>query len=86
MARCHSSRCILPPDLLERLARAGDEQTRAAALDTLAIDRRFRLSRAEAAARTPAFAVSTITFARVGGSANRTIYDQQHGPRRPCQP
>jgi Zn-dependent metalloprotease len=79
MTEYHSLRCILPPDLLERLARTADEQTRAAALDTLALDRKFRLSRAEAAARTEAFAIRTVTFARVGGQANRTIYDQHHG-------
>jgi Zn-dependent metalloprotease len=74
-----SLRCILPPDLLERLARTGDERTRAAALDTMALDRRFRLSRAEAAAHTTPFAARTVTFARVGGQPNRTIYDQHHG-------
>jgi hypothetical protein len=60
----HSLRCILPPDLLERLARTGDERTRAAALDTMALDRKFRLSRAEAAARTEPFAIRTVTFAQ----------------------
>ena len=79
MTDYHSLRCILPPDLLESLARTGDEQTRATALDTLAIDRKFRLSRAEAAARTGAFPIRTVTFARIGGQANRTIYDQRHG-------
>ena len=79
MTKYHSLHCILPPDVLERVARTGDEQTRAAALDTMALDRRFRLSRAEAAASVAPFAVRTVTFARVGGQANRTIYDQQHG-------
>jgi Zn-dependent metalloprotease len=70
-------RCILPPDLLERLARTGEEAGRNAALDTLALDRKFRVSRAEAAARRGAFAPRTVTFARVGGTPNRAIYDQQ---------
>jgi Zn-dependent metalloprotease len=70
--------CIVPPHLLERLARTGDETVRSAALDTMALDRSFRLSRAEAAARSGGFTARTITFARVGGHPNRTIYDQQH--------
>jgi Zn-dependent metalloprotease len=65
--------------LLDRLARIGSEDVRNAALDTLAVDRKFRLSRAEAASRTAGPAARPVTFARVGGSANRTIYDQQHG-------
>ena len=71
MTKYHSLHCILPPDVLERVARTGDEQTRAAALDTMALDRRFRLSRAEAAASVAPFAVRTVTFARVGGQASR---------------
>ena len=47
MTKYYPPHCILPPDVLERLARTGDDQTRAAALDTMALDRRFRLSRAE---------------------------------------
>ena len=74
----HSLRCIVPPGLLDRLARSGDEQTRSAALDTLTIDRRFRIGRAEAAARSGGFLARPVTFARIGGHANRTVYDQQH--------
>jgi len=39
--------CILPPDLLGRLARVNDEAVRTAALDTLQFDHLFRLTRAE---------------------------------------
>src|SRR5512146_219091 len=74
----HSLHCIVPPGLLDRLARASNEETRNAALDTLALDRRFRLSRAESAARTGGFLARPITFGRTGGQPNRTIYDQQH--------
>ncbi len=70
--------CILPPGLLERIARSADEQTRAAALDTLAIDRNFRLTRAEAAGRTGGFLVRPVTFGRAGGHPHRTIFDQRH--------
>ena len=78
MTAHHLFNCIVPPGLLERLARAGDEETRNAALDTLAVDRRFRLGRAEAAGRTGGFLARPVTFARVGGRPNITIYDQQH--------
>src|SRR5690348_4428703 len=74
----HSLRCIVPPGLLDRLARTSNEATRNAALDTLALDRRFRLTRAESAARAGGFLARPITFARTGGQPNRTIHDQQH--------
>jgi Zn-dependent metalloprotease len=72
-------RCILPPDLLGRLARAGDEDVRASALDTLSVDHRFRLARAESASRIGGFDTRPVTFARIGGRPERMIYDQQHG-------
>jgi Zn-dependent metalloprotease len=68
--------CIVPPGLLYRLARSADEALRNAALHALALDGRFRLARAESAAmlrRMPA----PVTFARIGGQPQRTIYDQQ---------
>ncbi len=70
--------CILPPDLLERLARTADDATRAAALDTLSLDRRFRIARAESAARHGGFENRPVTFARIGGAPQRTICDQKH--------
>ena len=51
----HSLRCILPPDLLERLARSSEGGPGAAAIDTLSLDRRFRMARAESAARIGGF-------------------------------
>jgi len=71
--------CILPPDLLNRLARATDSSVRDAALDTLSLDHKFRLTRAEAASRSGGRMILPITFARIGGTKQRTIYDQQHG-------
>ena len=59
--------CILPPDLLDRLARAGDEAVRNAALDTLQFDHLFRLARAEMASRLGGRLSRPITFARIGG-------------------
>jgi Zn-dependent metalloprotease len=74
----HPLQCILPPDLLDKLARATEEAVRNAALDTMALDQKFRLTRAEAAGRRGGRTMLPITFARIGGTKQRTIYDQQH--------
>lgn len=74
-ARC-AQHGILPPGLLHRLARSGDEALRDAALAGLALDGRFRLARAESAASLPRLA-KPVTFGRIGGQPQRTIYDQQ---------
>src|SRR5712691_3780270 len=70
--------CILPPDLLDRLARASDDVVRNAALDTLRLDQLFRVTRAEMASRLGGPLARPITFGRIGGKPHRTIYDQQH--------
>jgi Zn-dependent metalloprotease len=70
--------CILPPGLLHKLAGADDKAVRDIALKTLAVDGRFRLSRAESAARSGGRAIERVTHARIGGKPNRTIYDQEH--------
>jgi Zn-dependent metalloprotease len=75
--RC-SPHCILPPGLLRKLAASGSEEIRRTALETLALDGRFRLARAEAAARMGGRPARPVTFARVGGKPQRTIYDQGH--------
>src|SRR5438045_3325428 len=71
-------RCILPPRVLHRVAESEDEELRAAALKTLALDHKFRIARAESAARRGGRSAQPVTFARLGGQANRTIYDQRH--------
>src|SRR4051812_30415637 len=78
----HPLHCIVPPDLLHELAETGDQATRTAALKTLALDRQFRLSRAESAARAGGRHARPITFARTGGQPQRTIYDQQHSMKQ----
>src|SRR4051794_6850439 len=78
MCRHHPLHCILPPNLLRRLLRHGDAEVRAAAAETLALDHRFRIARAEAAARRGGKAAQPVTFARIGGTVQRTIYDQRH--------
>jgi Zn-dependent metalloprotease len=77
-ARRQPLACILPPGLLHRLARSGDAALRESALDALRIDARFRLARAEAAARLGGPSAQPVTFARVGGTPQRTIHDQRH--------
>jgi Zn-dependent metalloprotease len=64
--------------VLHRLARTGKAEVRAAALATLELDHKFRLARAETAARRGGRTLQAVTFSRIGGQANRTIYDQQH--------
>ncbi|HMA46774.1 MAG TPA: hypothetical protein VKP11_06200, partial [Frankiaceae bacterium] len=71
--------CILPPDLLSRVARGRDEELRRAALDTLALDATFRLTRAELAARRTPAGLRVGTVGALGGQPQRTIYDQHGG-------
>src|SRR4051795_13641466 len=78
MCRHHPLHCILPPNLLRRLLRHADPDVRAAAAETLAVDHRFRIARAEAAARRGGKAAQPVTFARIGGTVQRTVYDQRH--------
>jgi Zn-dependent metalloprotease len=69
--------CIVPHRILDRLARTGSEEQRNAALDTLALDQRFRLARAESSMVTR-LAAMPVSFGRTGGSPKRAIYDQHH--------
>jgi Zn-dependent metalloprotease len=70
--------CIVPPSILHKLARSGKQEVRAAALATLELDHKFRLARAETAARRGGRTAQPVTFSRIGGQPKRTIYDQQH--------
>src|SRR5690242_10917520 len=70
--------CMLQPDLLHALILRGDASTRAAALDSLVQDQQIRVARAEVAARARGRAAETVTFGRIGGQPQRTIYDQLH--------
>src|SRR3954447_14416652 len=78
MCRHHPLHCILPPNLLRRLLRHRDADVRAAAAETLELDHRFRIARAEAAARRGGRAAQPVTFARVGGQPHRTICEQNN--------
>jgi Zn-dependent metalloprotease len=78
MTERHPRHCIMPPNLLHRLAQSGDEGLRDAALQALRIDARIRLARAEDAARRGGPRAQPITSGRIGGSPQRTIHDQHH--------
>jgi Zn-dependent metalloprotease len=74
----HPSRCILPPDLLLRVAQDASADLRLALLQSLSVDHTFRLQRAEVAGRQGIRPQAGIGAAPAGGTANRTIYDQDH--------
>jgi Zn-dependent metalloprotease len=69
--------CILPPDLLLKLAREATDEHRSVILRTLELDQTFRLRRAELAARQAARPEASMATGK-GGAPNRTIYDQAH--------
>jgi Zn-dependent metalloprotease len=71
--------CILPPSVLHKLAQQGSGNVRAVAIASLELDHKFRLARAETAGRQGGRSIQPVTFSRIGGKVNRTIYDQQHG-------
>jgi Zn-dependent metalloprotease len=71
--------CILPPDLLLRLAREAADEHRSTILATLELDLTFRLRRAELAAAQVNLPVRTrATAAGAGGTPSRSIFDQEH--------
>ena len=68
---------IVPPALLERVARTGGDADRQAALDTLAIDSAIRAARLHNALVGVAAAPRALTRAGLG-QPRRTIFDAQH--------
>ncbi|GAB2638602.1 M4 family metallopeptidase [Gordonia jinhuaensis] len=73
----NSIHCILPPDLLQSVARDASEAQAKAILRTLEIDHSFRLTRAEVSARR-AVSGPQAAAPTVGGKPHRSIYDQKH--------
>lgn len=71
--------CILPPDLLRRVARESARERRSPILQTIELDQGFRRRRTELAARQIARPVGSRAAAAAGGTPNRSIYDQEHG-------
>jgi Zn-dependent metalloprotease len=68
--------CILPPDLILRIAQQATPERRLALLETLELDHSFRQFRAEAAGRQVTRPLAGI--AAPGGTPSRMIYDQQN--------
>src|SRR4051794_23515730 len=78
MTHARSLACIVPPDLLLRLARSEQGAVPDPILDTLTLDVAVRTERAENAARQPARQTRKPLFAAaIGGVPDRSIYDQQ---------
>src|SRR5262245_14828255 len=71
-------RPIVPPQVLDLVARAGSPQDRESALNTLAIDSSIRTARVQNAVLAPAPSRRLIPAAGGRGQPNRTIYDAQH--------
>jgi len=69
--------CILPPDLLLRLASEAGDERRSAILRTLELDQTFRLRRAALAGRQVPRHEGTLARGG-GGTPRRSIYDQGH--------
>lgn len=67
---------IVPPHLLERVARTGSEPEREAALNTLALDAALRAARLQRSILTPAR--TALPLAGAGGHPQRVIFDAKH--------
>ena len=73
--------CILPPHILDAIARNGSEEQRKFALDALAVDQSLRTLRA---IRAPLSAsVHPMAGAATCGQPHRTIFDAKHSQAQP---
>jgi Zn-dependent metalloprotease len=70
--------CIVPPDLLKRIALEGNDADRASAIETLSLDHSVRLARSETAGRRTIGERALGSLMSSAGKPNRIIYDQQH--------
>jgi Zn-dependent metalloprotease len=72
----HPLQCIIPPIVLENIARHGDARQRERALDTLAVDHAIRAARLQNFQQPALASKSADALAqRPGGQPRRTIYD-----------
>jgi Zn-dependent metalloprotease len=74
----HTIRCILPPDMLERIILNGDRDQRAAALQTLSRDNSLRAIRAQNAVLRAQAPRTLSAQVAEGGQPFRTIFDCGH--------
>ncbi|MEO8688513.1 MAG: M4 family metallopeptidase [Solirubrobacteraceae bacterium] len=82
--RC-SIACIIPPVLLEELARRGTDEERDAVLRTLSLDASLRLARVHNSLTTGRVNRATVRQSATAGRPQRTIYDC-HGLEPPSNP
>jgi Zn-dependent metalloprotease len=75
MAKRCSIACIIPPVLLEELARTGADEERDAALRSLSLDATLRLARAHNALVATPVNRATVLQSVTAGQPQRTIYD-----------
>ncbi len=75
MARRCSIACIIPPVVLEELARRGSDEDRDAALRTLSVDATLRTARVHNSLVGAAVNSTTVTQSVTPGAPARTIYD-----------
>ncbi len=81
--RRHGILCIVPPHMLESIAKHGTKEEREAALDTLALDNTFRAFRG--GSQVPAVTARRQVLQSLSLQAQdkkRTIYDAQHNETR----
>src|SRR6266436_4739030 len=78
--RHHPIYCILPPHILDSIARNGSDEQRASALDSLAADYSLRALRA---VRAPLAAPHPMAGAATCGQPQRTVYDAKHTQTQP---
>ena len=82
--RC-SIACIIPPVLLEELARRGSDDVRDAALRTLSLDASLRLARVHNSLVSAPANRATVRQSATAGRPQRTIFDC-HGLEPPSDP
>ena len=75
MARRCSIACIIPPVLLQELARTGGEEERDAVLRTLSVDATLRTARVHNSLVGAAVNPTTVRQSVTPGQPARTIYD-----------
>jgi Zn-dependent metalloprotease len=74
----HSIHCIIPPVVLERIARNGSDDQRRWALDTMSRDQSFRTARAQNVMRRAAGTSFDALAVGPGGAPSRTIHDAKN--------
>ncbi len=81
---CCSIFCIVPPHVLDQIARSGDDEQRAWALDTLSRDQSLRTARLQNALPSliPSLSADALAAATPGKS-KRTIYDVRNTEELP---